>query len=237
MASYTVHAHTFPNGKRYVGITCQDVKRRRRDGKGHEGQVAYGAILKYGWNNARHETPFDGSTKEQAGEEEKAPIKRYDTTGHANGHNVELGGNATGKVSDESKRKNSEPHKGPMAGEKHRHHGQHRSGEVKKKISEAGKGKKISDETRLRQSAIFSGKGNPMHGTKMSAEHKKKLQAACVKATSRPVACIETGKVYQSAAQARRETGICPSTIRYVANRDKRYKTAGGYHWEYKEVS
>lgn len=237
MASYTVYLHTFPNGKRYVGITCQDVKRRWRDGKGYEGQVVYGAILKYGWNNVKHEILFDGLTKEQAEEEEKALIKRYDTTSHANGYNVEIGGNATGKVSDESKRKNSESHKGLMAGEKHWHYGQHWSDEVKKKISEASKGKKISDETRLKQSAIFSGKGNPMYGTKMSAEHKKKLQAACVKATSKPVVCIETGKVYQSAAQAQRETGICSSTIRYVANRDNRYKTAGGYHWEYKEVS
>lgn len=237
MASYTVYLHTFPNGKRYVGITCQDVKRRWRDGKGYEGQVVYGAILKYGWNNVKHEVLFEGLTKEQAEEEEKALIKRYDTTSHANGYNVELGGNATGKVSDESKRKNSESHKGLMAGEKHWHYGQHWSDEVKKKISEASKGKKISDETRLKQSAIFSGKGNPMYGTKMSAEHKKKLQAACVKATSKPVVCIETGKVYKSAAQAQRETGICSRTISYVANRDKRYKTAGGYHWEYKEVS
>lgn len=237
MASYTVYVHTFPNGKRYAGITCQDVKRRWRDGKGYDGQVVYGAILKYGWSNVKHEILFEGLTKEQAEEEEKALIKRYDTTSHANGYNVEHGGNATGKVSGESKRKNSESHKGLMAGEKHWHYGQHWSDEVKKKISEASKGKKISDETRLKQSAIFSGKGNPMYGTKMSAGHKKKLQAACVKATSKPVVRIETGKVYQSAAQAQRETGICSSTIRCVANRDKRYKTAGGYHWEYKEVS
>lgn len=237
MASYTVYLHTFPNGKRYVGITCQDVKRRWRDGKGYEGQVVYDAIIKYGWDNVKHEILFEGLTKEQAEEEEKALIKRYDTTSHANGYNVELGGNAAGKVSDESKRKNSESHKGLMAGKKHWHYGQHWSDDVKKKISEANKGKKISDETRMKKSAIFSGKGNPMYGTKIPAEHKKKLQAACVKATSKPVVCIETGKVYQSAAQAQRETGICSRTISYVANRDKRYKTAGGYHWEYKEVS
>lgn len=237
MASYTVYLHTFPNGKRYVGITCQDVKRRWRNGKGYEGQVVYGAILKYGWNNIKHEVLFEGLTKEQAEEEEKALIKRYDTTSHANVYNVELGGNATGKVSDESKRKNSESHKGLMAGEKHWHYGQHWSDEVKKKISEAHKGMKYGEETLKKKSAISSGKGNPMYGTKIPAEHKKKLQAACVKATSKPVVCIETGKVYHSAAQAQRETGICSRTISYVANRDKRYKTAGGYHWEYKEVS
>ena len=77
MASYTVYVHTFPNGKRYVGITCQDVKRRWRDGKGYEGQVVYDAIIKYGWDNVKHEILFEGLTKEQAEEEEKALIKRY----------------------------------------------------------------------------------------------------------------------------------------------------------------
>jgi hypothetical protein len=76
-----------------------------------------------------------------------------------------------------------------------------------------------------------------MYGTKLSTEHKKKLQAACVKATSKPIVCTETGKVYKSAAQAQRETGICSRTIGYVVNHDKRYKTAGGYHWKYKEVA
>lgn len=192
MGEYTVYMHEFPNGKKYVGITSQDVSRRWRDGEGYEGQAVYGAILKYGWNNVKHEVLFEGLTKEQAEEEEKALIKRYGTTGHANGYDVELGGNATGKVSDETPRK---------------------------------------------KRARFSGKGNPMYGTEMSAEHKKKPQVACVKAKSRPVVCVETGKVYQSAAQAQRETGICPRTIGYVVNHDRRYKTAGGYHWKYKEVA
>lgn len=237
MSDYTVYMHTFPNGKRYVGITCQDVKRRWRDGKGYEGQAVYGAILKCGWNNVKHEVLFEGLTKEQAEEEEKALIKRYDTTSHANGYNVELGGNATGKVSDESKRKNSESHKGLMAGEKHWNYGKHWNESVRQKISEAHRGMKYSDATLRKKRARFSGKGNPMYGTKMPAEHKKKLQAACVKACSKPVVCIETDEVYDSAAQAQRETGICASTIGNVCNRKPKYNTAGGYHLKYKEVS
>lgn len=231
MPGYTVYMHTFPNRKRYVGITRQEVSRRWRDGKGYKGQVVYDAILKYCWDNIKHEILFEGLAKEQAEEKEKQLIKQYDTTSHANGYNIELGGDSTGKVSDESKRKNSEAHKGMMAGAKHWHYGQHWSDDVKKKISEAHKGKKISDEVRRRESIRFSGKGNPMYGTKMSAEHKKKLQAACVKACSKPVVCIETGEVYASAAQAQRKTGISSRTIGYVVNHDKRYKTAGGYHW------
>lgn len=233
MSGYTVYMHTFPNGKRYVGITRQEVSRRWRDGKGYEGQVVYDAILKYGWDNIKHEVLYEGLTKAQAEEKEKQLIKQYDTTSHANGYNVELGGNSTGKMSDESKRKISEAHKGLMAGAKHWHYGQHWSDEVKKKISEAHKGMKYSNETRLKKSVIFSGKGNPMYGTKMSAEHKKKLQAACVKAVSKSVVCVETGNVYDSAVQAQRETGICASTIRNVCKRKPKYHTAGGYHWIY----
>lgn len=237
MGEYTVYMHVFPNGKMYVGITSQDVSRRWRDGKGYEGKLVYDAILKYGWNNIKHEILYDGLTKEQAEEKEKQLIKQYDTTIHANGYNIELGGDSTGKVGAESKRKNSEAHKGMMAGAKHWHYGQHWRDEVKKKISEAHKGMKYSDETRLKKSAIFSGKGNPMYGTKMSAEHKKKLQAAFVKAVSKSVVCVETGNVYDSAAQAQRETGICSSTIRNVCKHKPKYHTAGGYHWEYKGVA
>lgn len=234
MPGYTVYMHTFPNGKRYVGITRQEVSRRWRDGKGYEGQVVYDAILKYCWDNIKHEILFEGLTKEQAEEKEKQLIKQYDTTSHANGYNIELGGDSTGKVSDESKHKNSEAHKGMMAGAKHWHYGQHWSDEVKKKISEAHKGMKYSEETLRKKSARFSGKGNPMYGTKMSAEHKKKLQAACVKAVSKPVMCIETGNVYDSAVQAQRETGIYAGTIRNVCKHKPKYHTAGGYHWIYK---
>jgi hypothetical protein len=53
MGEYTVYMHVFPNGKKYVGITSQDVSRRWRDGEGYEGQVVYGAILKYGWNSCQ----------------------------------------------------------------------------------------------------------------------------------------------------------------------------------------
>lgn len=47
------------------------------------------------------------------------------------------------------------------------------------------------------------------------------------------VICVETGKVYHSTGEAARQTGISQSAICCVANHKKRYKTAGGYHWEY----
>ena len=53
---------------------------------------------------------------------------------------------------------------------------------------------------------------------------------------SKPVRCIETGIIYPSCIEAERQTGIHNASISHCCN--GRYKTAGGYHWEFvnKEV-
>ena len=230
---YKVYCHTFPNGKKYIGITKQELKRRWRDGAGYIGQPVFDAIIKYGWDNITHEVLFDGLTKEEAEQKERELIKLYKTKCHENGYNVEEGGNAS-TMSEESKRKLSEKRKEYFKTHTHWNAGGHLSEETKAKISKAHTGKKITDVEYLKKLSLkYSGKGNPMYGTKMPKEHQKKSQAACVKAKSRPCICIETGEIYQSAADAERKTKINSRTISYVCNKTGYYKTAGGYHWEY----
>ena len=236
MARYKVYIHTFPNGKRYIGITSQDVCRRWRKGQGYEGQVVYGAILKYGWKNIKHEVLFDNLTKQEAEEKEIALIRAFDTTSHKNGYNVELGGNATPKATKELRKKQSAAHKGLLAGENHWNYGKHLSAETRQKISRANMGKKVSKEQLLKMSQRAKGKNNPMYGTKMSAEHKEKLKLINELRVN-PVICIETGEIYPSTKKAAEMTGICQRTIQYVCSRDKKYKKAGGFHWEYIERS
>lgn len=60
------------------------------------------------------------------------------------------------------------------------------------------------------------------------------LQYASGKA-SKPVVCIETGKVYESLTQATRETGVLQPTISGCCYGDR--KTAGGYHWRFADES
>ena len=48
-----------------------------------------------------------------------------------------------------------------------------------------------------------------------------------------PVKCIETGKIYHSAREAARQTGIYASSISRCCNGNYGFKTAGGCHWEY----
>ena len=233
--SYTVYLHLFPNEKTYVGITCQKVERRWRNGKGYEGQLVYDAIKKYGWDNIKHIILENGLSKEQAEEKEKYYIKKYDSLSHRNGYNIESGGYVCGSLSDETKAKISESKKGTMKGEKHWHYGKHWGDDVKNKISESHKGMKYGKGTLEKKREMFSGKKNPMYGVKLTAERKSKLQKACVDATSKAVICIETGIEYKSSAEAQRQTGINSRTICYVCNKKGYYKTAGGYHWKYRE--
>ena len=112
MGNYTVYMHIFPNGKRYVGITCQSAFNRWRNGKGYEKQPVYNAIKKYGWDNILHEVLFTGLTKHDAEMMERQLISELHTDTHECGYNVELGGYHNGETSQETKLKISKSCKG-----------------------------------------------------------------------------------------------------------------------------
>ena len=91
--SYCVYCHTFPNGKRYIGIT-NNTENRWRNGDGYKHQKkVWNAIVKHGWDNIRHEILIDGITKEKAQELEKKLIAEFDSI--QNGYNVSVGGEGT----------------------------------------------------------------------------------------------------------------------------------------------
>lgn len=88
--SYCVYEHVFPNGKRYIGITC-DTEKRWRNGKGYEtqGKIA-NAINHYGWENIEHNIIVSGLTVEQANALERYLIAGLNTV--ENGYNTAIGG-------------------------------------------------------------------------------------------------------------------------------------------------
>jgi hypothetical protein len=51
--------------------------------------------------------------------------------------------------------------------------------------------------------------------------------------TPKKVRCIETGQIYESAAEAARELGLHVVVVANAINPNQPPKTAGGYHWEY----
>lgn len=93
MSDYCVYAHIFPNGKIYIGLTCQKTRERwGRGGSNYNQQMIRSAIKKYGWDNIEHKIIDSGLTKEEAADLEKALIKKYNTTDRDHGYNISTGG-------------------------------------------------------------------------------------------------------------------------------------------------
>lgn len=95
---------------------------------------------------------------------------------------------------------------------------------------------RVSEETKKKLSAVHSGKGNPFYGKHLTEEHKKKIretrrERGVEPVNKRPILCEETGVIYESTAQATRETGVHNYAIRRVCYGER--KTAGGFHWRY----
>lgn len=228
---YTVYKHTAPNGKVYIGITKQKPEQRWNYGNGYrQNKHFYRAILKYGWENIRHEIVANGLTKEQACDLEIELIAEYHATDPRYGYNNSTGGEYGSlgvHPSAETRRKISEANKGQKQTPQQRDAlmsyliGHKVSAETRRKISEAGKGrtpwnkgKKASEESKVKNSmaAIKLGKIPPY-----------------IKPTK--VACVETGEVFRQIKDAGEKYGICPANITAVC-RHRREK-AGGYHWKY----
>lgn len=74
--NYVVYMHTSPSGKRYVGLTKQSVEERWKNGWGYYTQlIFYRAILKYSFENFKHEIIASELSKEEAIDLEKELIK------------------------------------------------------------------------------------------------------------------------------------------------------------------
>lgn len=224
--SYIVYRHTNPyNGKIYIGMTGQKPLRRWDRGRGYvENKYFYRAIKKYGWDNFYHEILCDGLTLEEANRIERFLIAKYDSANPKKGYNIDLGGNGVGSRSQLTREKLSKSHKGQKAWNKGRPH----SEETRDRISEALKGGHLSKETCAKMSASRTGKGNSFFGKHHSAESIKKNSMNQPK--RKTVMCVETGVIYDSMAEAARQTGIRQGSISLVCSGSR--SVAGGFHWK-----
>lgn len=252
--SYTVYKHTCPNGKVYIGITMQEPKARWSYGYGYKTQqLFFRAIQKYGWNNIKHEILYEGLTKEQAEKKEIELIAEHKSNHSEYGYNIDNGGNTIGSFSEEHKKRISESQRKPeliekrkaMRGENNPFFGKKHSEETRKKMSEAKKGRPsprkgaiMSVEARKKMSEARKGKPSTFKGKHFSEESKKRLSEAhkgkmtgADHPRARRVLCVETNTIYQTIAQAARETGILNTAI--CACLKGKSKSSGGYQWEY----
>lgn len=237
---YSVYMHITPSHKYYIGITCQSVKQRWRNGKGYKSnQPFFKAIQKYGWDNIEHKVVAEGLTYEQAAEMERSLIIEYDSTNKHKGYNVCYGGE-DGWVgvhhTEEAKRKMSEARRGRVY-----RVGYHYSDESKAKMSESHKGKYHGVPVKPKPSK------RPKSGYHISEAHKKrisecntgryrspevrlKMSEAQVK-TKKPVRCIDTGELFDSQTAAMKHFGIDKTLIGRACKGIN--KTAKGYRFEY----
>lgn len=113
---FIVYEHVFPNGKRYIGITCKTPRARwGKNGKGYykkgiNNSPMYNAILKYGWDNVEHNILYTDLTEDEAKEKEIELIEKYHTWIRdplCSGYNSTKGGEGvTGRIiSEEQKEK------------------------------------------------------------------------------------------------------------------------------------
>lgn len=73
-------------------------------------------------------------------------------------------------------------------------------------------------------------KYNSNYGT-----HNERIAKSLInrKGRSKPILCVETGVIFQSAMEAERHTGANSHHITKCCRGKYGYKTSGGYHWKY----
>lgn len=197
---YTVYIHICPNGKRYVGITRQDVRQRWHGGKGYKNQKAfYEDIEQFGWENIKHEIILKNVNLETAGRAEQELIKKYNTQNPDYGYNTKNGGQTFGEHSKEFLenlkermagntycvgRKISKEHINAMregrTEETYRRESGifHHSESTKKELSDIAKKRWEDDDYRrkmIESHAAMTGENNPMFGKKHTQEAKQKI--------------------------------------------------------------
>ncbi len=93
---WCLYIHTTPNNKKYIGITSRSLSKRWRKGNGYIGcSLFYNAIIKYGWDNIKHEILFDGLTETEAKKLEIELITKHRTNDRKYGYNITSGGDGS----------------------------------------------------------------------------------------------------------------------------------------------
>ena len=217
--TYCVYMHTFPNGKKYVGITCQKPEKRWRKGRGYKQNIRLTrAFAKYGWENIAHVVLRSGLSQDSAEDMERCLISALGLMDESKGYNHAEGGT----------------------------HPQH-SEKTKEKIGKSSRGRKHTKEFKEWIGRYNSGSNNYMYGRKHSEETKRKISESKKGSVSpnkgkygsnnpcsKSVVAVDatTGepvKTFGSIIEAAQFTGRYPSGIQAVLNGKQR--TSGGYYW------
>lgn len=187
MNDYKVYMHKFPNDKVYIGVTCQKVEHRWRNGKKYNNnKYMTNAINKYGWDNIEHIVLYEDLTKEEAEKIEIKLIKQYKSNERKYGYNILEGGNVSNGMTEEGRKSMIEKNKGKRKSP---------STEFKKGNKPWTCGKKMSKEFR----------------EKLSKSHLGQIAW-----NRRKIICLENNKIYSSMKEASQELNLKESGISRV---------------------
>lgn len=224
---YCIYKHTCPNGKIYIGITKQNPMARWKRGLGYKNnKYFYNAIIKYGWDNIKHEILETELTEKEVSEMEVELIKKYRSAEKEYGYNIAKGGLEVGKsISDITRKKISESMiEQYLNGSRSRI----RSEEAKRKASETFRQRlsngeitrTISEEQKYKMSEAHKGKH-------LSEETKEKIRNNSKRKAVVQYDNEKVIKIYCGVREAGRQTGIDYTSIIKVLKGKKH--TAGGY--------
>ena len=228
---YSVYMHTTPNGKVYIGITKQKPIKRWLHGKGYSEQsYFYNAILKYGWDNIKHEILLTGLTKEEAEKKEIELIARYHSDDRVHGYNISHGGNSTGKMSEETKEKIRKANTG-------KHHSKETCEKLRMLETQRWKDKAYRENQinkRKGKTAWNRGKTTPLE----TRGKQRKVKLGRYKGkdhwNSKMIINLDTGEVFESVGLVAEKLNIINGSHIVEVCKGKR-NTAYGHKWAYYE--
>ena len=231
--TWKVYRFTFPDGKVYIGCTCQELKDRCKM-KNYKGMPVYQAFSNFPKGSWQLDLLSVWDNEEAGYQAEIDAIEFYGSTDPKKGYNRANGGKGAKGVkhTEEWKRRNGDM----MRGRK-------RSPETIAKIAAKNRGRHLPQLTR--ENNGFYGK---RHTTEtlavISAKSRAKVFTDEIRRhmgdgkRGRPkfhaVICVEQGKRYPTLKAAAKNVGLNYSCISEAARVP--HHTAGGYHWRFDEA-
>ena len=220
MKKYCLYKHIAPDGRIYIGITSQLPSRRWQGGMGYKGNSYFTrAINKYGWENFFHEIISSELDEDEAKRLEIEYISKFKSNQRKFGFNISSGGESKKgtKISEWQKKRISEASRGRVVSE-----------QTRQKLSVATKNSWNDPAKVKRMREINLGELNPQYGKRRTDEEKIIRGAKSVIKLSADGSVLSK---YVSLHSASKDTNIARVSIADCCN--GKAKQAGGFLWRW----
>lgn len=210
MNNISIYRHIFPNGKVYIGQTCQKPEYRWNNGRGYKtSPFIFNAINKYGWDNIQHEVLFTGLDQLNADIIEEDLIYYYRQIGKS--YNLANGGSVN--------------------------RGWKMSEEAKEKLRIINTGRTLSDEAKEKIRLSKLGENNPNYGKSPSKETRQKISKAMKGKGAKRVKQIdpESGEVVKIWDSQTEACEFYNGNHSLINNAIKRNSLTKGYYWKFED--